>query len=308
MADKTQLSLGASFLYDGGGTSNALQTDATGATVVASGADVIHVGAAKVLEVNLYSETADDTGTLLVSEFAATPAVNKCTRVQEVPVDADLASTVDRAMFGLTTGTEKSPKRAHFIPVRPGSRVMLNMASVGTGPYYARFALHKDMLSATGGETGDIEDLLALLGKGTGAMATSHSVTVATDDTVLGPTDAAVVAAGAVGSLSAKMRRLTTDIGTLLKYIHPPVQTPLVTLAMTGTLANDKITLPSNCVKVIFKLSIAAYVNPADSTPTTVTGVQFPPNIALGMDVTGAAYLYAEAASGTMQAIAFCTA
>lgn len=248
MADKTQLSLGASFLYDGGGTSNALQTDATGATVVASGADVIHVGAAKVLEVNLYSETADDTGTLLVSEFAGVPAVALCTRVKEVPVDADLASTVDRAMFGLTTATEASPKRAHFIPVRPGSRVMLNMASVGTGPYYARYTLHKDMLSATG------------------------------------------------------------DIDTLLKYIHPPVQTPLATLTMTGTLANDKVTLPANCVKVIFQLSIAAYVNPADSTPTTVTGVQFKPNIALAMDVTGAAYLFAEAASGTMQVIAFCTA
>lgn len=144
MATKTHLTLSASYLYNGGGTNNALQTDATGANVVASGADVIDVAGAKVLEVVLMSETPTDTGSILVSEFRGTPAVARCSRTTEKAVEADLASTVDRAMFGLTTGTERAPKRAHLFAVRPGSRVMLNMASVGTGPYYARFTLHKD--------------------------------------------------------------------------------------------------------------------------------------------------------------------
>ncbi len=56
-------------------------------------------------------------------------------------------------------------------------------------------------------------DIKALLGKGTGIMTASHSVTIATDDTVIGATDDTEAAAGGVGSISSKLRKISTDIG-----------------------------------------------------------------------------------------------
>ncbi len=74
--------------------------------------------------------------------------------------------------------------------------------------------------------TDTLEELLAV---GTGAMASAQAVTIATDDTMITALDAAVdltndrigatgdaaVAAGATGTLSAKMRRVTTDLAAV---------------------------------------------------------------------------------------------
>jgi len=144
MALLRQVSRNQPTLYDGGGTTNALQTDATGANVVASGADVIKVGGATCIEIFMMSETASDTGNLLVSEFRdeKTPTVANCSKVTEIDVGTDLGATVDRAIWGLTTATERKPKPVKYVQVTPGSLIMLNMQSVGTGPYYVVFTLH----------------------------------------------------------------------------------------------------------------------------------------------------------------------
>jgi len=58
-------------------------------------------------------------------------------------------------------------------------------------------------------------EIKALLVKGTAGTTASIAVTVATDDAVIGATDASVAAAGGVGSVSAKLRKLTTDLSTI---------------------------------------------------------------------------------------------
>jgi len=88
----------------------------------------------------------------------------------------------------------------------------------------------------------------------------------------------------------------------------PVPPTPQAALTITGTLDDDKITLPDNCYKVIFQLTGAsAYVNPAAATPTTATGIPFAPGIPFCLETGGAAHLFAEAASGTLNALAYCT-
>ena len=95
----------------------------------------------------------------------------------------------------------------------------------------------------------------------------------------------------------------------ILARLQPEVQTPMPAMTITGTLADDKMTLPANCVKVMFQISgvASAYVNPADDTPASSVGIPFAAGIPFVMECAGATYLYAEAASGTMNAIAFCT-
>lgn len=83
----------------------------------------------------------------------------------------------------------------------------------------------------------NIASLVTLLGVGTGAMASAQAVTIATDDTVIGATDAAVVAAGAVGSVSAKLRRLTTDVDALKTLLA--VGTGAMASAQAVTIATD---------------------------------------------------------------------
>jgi len=132
-----------SSLYDGGGTSKALQAKTTGALLVASGAEVIDVGYNNVIDVWLCNSTASQSCTLRVAEFSAeTPTVATQIRDIEVSVTTtDQTATVDRAAFGLTTGTEYAPKAIQSVSVTPGSYVMIALSASSGGTWYARYQL-----------------------------------------------------------------------------------------------------------------------------------------------------------------------
>ena len=133
-------------LYDGGGTSNALQVDTTGATRVASTAVLIDTTGYECVDVWLMNETASATATLYCAEYSQnkgdTPAVIKEIRKQEIVIPAaEQAGTVDRAAWGLTTGTERAPKAPVRFIIKPGSAVMIGLQAASTGTFYARVAL-----------------------------------------------------------------------------------------------------------------------------------------------------------------------
>jgi hypothetical protein len=78
----------------------------------------------------------------------------------------------------------------------------------------------------------------------------------------------AVVAAGAAGSLSAKLRRLTTDIGGLLSTAEPTANVAVSQVTATttaGTLAGARATRRSLVIKNT-DAAITVYVGPATVT------------------------------------------
>ncbi len=84
-------------------------------------------------------------------------------------------------------------------------------ATIGAVTANAGTNLNTSLLALETG--GNLASLVTLLGVGTGAMASAQAVTIATDDTVIGATDDTEAAAGGVGSISSKLRKISTDIG-----------------------------------------------------------------------------------------------
>ena len=137
----------ASVIYDGGGTGNDLVEYATGALLIAAlaGMDVIDCDGKNAIDIQLGNSVAAQSCTLLVSEYsAAAPTVATQIRATEIEVGvADCASTVDRVIFGLATGTEIPVKVPIRLAVTPGSFVLISLADdLAGGLWYARYQLH----------------------------------------------------------------------------------------------------------------------------------------------------------------------
>ena len=132
-----------SVLYDGGGTDNALQTLATGALVIASTAQRVWVGNNKTIDLWLMNSTAAQGGILRLCQFAASPpTVADQRHDQEVTLLAgEQTGTIDRAAFGLVTGTEYPTKGHRLMPVSPGKWLIMAMAWSNGGVWYLRFEL-----------------------------------------------------------------------------------------------------------------------------------------------------------------------
>ena len=97
--------------------------------------------------------------------------------------------------------------------------------------------------------TTDLGSIVTLLAVGTGVMESAQAVTLATDDTVMGATDATLVDAGAAGSISSKLRRLTQDLGSLVDLLA--VGSGIMTSAHVVTLATDDTVIgPTNASAV----------------------------------------------------------
>jgi len=139
---RKSIALNQSLLYDGGGTSNALQTLTTSATLVAAALDLVRIsGPIAALRIDLLASAAAKGCVLTVTEFRdESPAVNEVLSVREVAIPAtDHTMTVDRASWGLTTGTEIYAKPAVVVPVTPGRHVTISCASTdGSVSWYAR--------------------------------------------------------------------------------------------------------------------------------------------------------------------------
>lgn len=134
----------ATITYSGPANYGALATYTTAATLVAGAPTLIKTGgeAANAIDVWLMSETGSDTCTLVVTEFVGALAVANIRRVYRLPIQAtDMTMTVDRVIWGLVTATERAPKEPVRIPYTPGSLLSLSVEAVGTGPFYARYAL-----------------------------------------------------------------------------------------------------------------------------------------------------------------------
>ena len=141
MAHKS-IALNQSLLYDGGGTSNALQTFTTSATLVAATLDTVRIsGPIAALRIDLLASAAGKGCVLAITEFRDdSPAVSEILSVREVAIPAtDQTMTVDRASWGLTTATEIYAKAAVVVPVTPGRYVTISCASTdGSVSWYAR--------------------------------------------------------------------------------------------------------------------------------------------------------------------------
>jgi hypothetical protein len=138
-------------LYDGAGSDGVNNDDlveyATAALLIAglSGMTVIDCDGKNALDIYLGNSVAAQSGTILVSEYsAATPTVATQIRSTEISIPTtDNASTVDRNMFGLVTGTEYPTKAPIRVAVTPGAYVLISLAAdLAGGVWYARYQLH----------------------------------------------------------------------------------------------------------------------------------------------------------------------
>ena len=134
----------ASVLYNGGGTSNALQSAVswTAYAALLTKPQVISTGRFNRIDVWLMNTTASQSCTLVTMECGATPAAATVKRVTETSVaTTDQAFSTDQNAWGLTAGTDIAAKAVQRITITPGMKlVMFVSASLG-GAWYARYQL-----------------------------------------------------------------------------------------------------------------------------------------------------------------------
>ncbi len=210
--DRTQFALDkitqdiASTLYDGGGTANALEVDVDTDTIIASGAAVIDAGGANAIDVWLSNPTATQNATFYIAEFSAsTPTATTCIRVTEVTVpDADRTLVIDRANWGLTAATDHYVKLPVRVAITPGSYLMMGMAASEGGTWYARYTL----LASMDASRADVN---------TNTAANLDAIKTSVDglEDGIGASADSVATQGGVGSLTAKLRLVTSQLNTI---------------------------------------------------------------------------------------------
>lgn len=134
-------------IYNGGGTSNALGVTTNSTPPTSAG--IIDMGDADLLDVQIFCSNASQTPTIAVAEYSdKTPSKDVLTRTQEVAGGSDLTRTVDRAAYGLTTGTEGYAKAPQRLAVTPGSIVQISLVAAITGTAYVRYSRQKNLGTA----------------------------------------------------------------------------------------------------------------------------------------------------------------
>ena len=84
----------------------------------------------------------------MIEYSAATPTIATEVRCTEVGAGSDQPRTVDRSIFGLTTGTEYYVKDPLRVPITPGGYVKMNLSDSPTGAVYARYRLTNQVVNA----------------------------------------------------------------------------------------------------------------------------------------------------------------
>jgi len=264
-----------STLYDGGGTANALQ-DTIATSTLPTGAAVIDCDGSNAIDIEMFNATAAEAFTLMVSEYSAsTPTIATLIRQTPVPFTAaDQDRTVDRACVSLTTGTEIYAKPPVRVAVTPGAYVQLSIVENITGANYARYQLR----------VLDREELLAL---GTGTMATSRAVTVATDDTQFGAVGAA---ADVDGNVHGQLRSIGEAVEVMDDWDESDRAKVNPIAGQAGVAANsgNKDALTQRVVIATDDIPIAA-INTLLTTQNTILG---------GMVPTGSTALASAATTG----------
>ena len=137
----------SSLLYNGGGTSNALQVKTNSADIIAAGAQVIDVAGYDTLDVFACNTTAAQTGTLVVVELGngygpgVTLLKSHIVRVTETAFGSDQAITIDNSSFGLAAAEDKAKPPLSFTLL--AHYFLLVLAAAAGGVFYARYALRK---------------------------------------------------------------------------------------------------------------------------------------------------------------------
>jgi len=212
--DRTQFALDkitqdiTSTLYDGGGTSNALQVDADTDAIIASGAAVIDAGGANAIDVWLSNPTATQNATFYVAEFsAATPTAITCIRITEVAIpDTDRTVKIDRANWGLTVATDHYVKMPVRVAITPGSYLMMGAIASEGGTWYARYSLRASMGPVT---------VTANAGTNLDTSALALDASVDGLEGGLGAAADSVATQGGAGSVTAKLRLVTSQLNTI---------------------------------------------------------------------------------------------
>ncbi|MAH51463.1 hypothetical protein CMI37_36950 [Candidatus Pacearchaeota archaeon] len=157
-----------SVLYDGGGTSNALQVAADLDAVIALGTQPTSIATGNHTGIELFLSAADDDKTpvvVCINHTASTITLSTIVHIQEDSVSmADMAFKVDRSVWELTAGTDHEPKRLVYFPCAPNSYVSVVLQSADTSTWYARYRLTQMHTAASGG-VGAAEGDAATAGK-----------------------------------------------------------------------------------------------------------------------------------------------
>ena len=157
-----------SVLYNGGGTSNALQAAADLDAVIALSTQPTSIATGDNTGIELFlSGAADDKTPVVVciNHTASAITLTTIVHIQEDAVTiADMAFKVDRSVWGLTATTDHEPKRLVYFPCAPDSYVSIVCQSLDTTAFYARYRLTQMHTAASGG-VGAAEGDAATAGK-----------------------------------------------------------------------------------------------------------------------------------------------
>lgn len=129
------------YVYDGGGTANALQTTADEDALVALGTApaIIQNVSSNTLRVWLMNTTASQSCTLCA--VCKDSSGNVVEVVETAFVTTDQTFETDQDRWDLTTGTVKAAKAPTSITVPPGSNIQLTVSATLGGVWYAAYLL-----------------------------------------------------------------------------------------------------------------------------------------------------------------------
>ena len=144
-----------SVIYDGGGTTNALQAAVDLDAVIALGTQPTAIPTGNNTGIELFlSVAADDKSPVVVciNHTAAAITLGTIVHIQEDTVSvADMAFKVDRSVWGLTAATDHEPKRLVYFPCAPDSYVSIVAQSLDSSAVYCRYRLTQMHTAAAGG-------------------------------------------------------------------------------------------------------------------------------------------------------------
>lgn len=144
-----------SVLYDGGGTTNALQAAVDLDAVIALATQPTAIATGNNTGIELFmSVAADDKSPVVVSinHTAAAISLSTIVHIQEDTVSAaDMAFKVDRSIWGLAATTDHEPKRLVYFPCAPDSYVSIVCQSLDGSAVYCKYRLTQMHTAAAGG-------------------------------------------------------------------------------------------------------------------------------------------------------------
>ena len=144
-----------SILYDGGGTTNALQVaaDLDAVIALATQPTLIATGNHTGIELFLSGAVDDKTPLVVCINHSSDPiSLTNIIHIQEDSVSAaDMAFAVDRSIWGLAATVDHEPKRLVYFPCAPDSYVSIVLQSADTTVWYLRYRLTQMHTAARGG-------------------------------------------------------------------------------------------------------------------------------------------------------------